>query len=168
MGFYNYLLIPFSHALSVVYGIMGWGLFVCVYSGMYMYACMHQCIYITVYHMYVLGVHVSVYVCMYNIYVHDACMSAKLHFLIFLNGLVIPLDPPLVRMHRGNCNLTMADSNYFIICDILFMRSHEARPSSVPPKLEIWGESQHCCPPVKTLEGTVPLCSPMIYATDVK
>jgi len=48
------------------------------------------------------------------------------------------------------------------------MRSHETRPSSVPPKLEIWGDSQHCCPPVKTLEGTVPLCSPMIYATDVK
>src|SRR6218665_796006 len=25
------------------------------------------------------------------------------------------------------------------------MRSHEARPSPVPPKLELWGDSQHCC-----------------------
>jgi len=30
---------------------------------------------------------------------------------------------------------------------MLFMRYHEARPSSVPPKLELWGgDSQHCCP----------------------
>ena len=44
------------------------------------------------------------------------------------------------------------------------MRSHEAKPSSVQPKLELWGgadpDSQHCCPPVKSLEGTVPPCSP--------
>src|SRR6218665_1262942 len=41
------------------------------------------------------------------------------------------------------------------------MRSHEARPNRVPPKLEL----VLTVPPVKTLEGTVPLCSPMIYAT---
>ena len=41
------------------------------------------------------------------------------------------------------------------------MRSHnKARSSSVPPKLELWRDSQHCCPPVKTLEGTVPPCPP--------
>ena len=45
------------------------------------------------------------------------------------------------------------------------MRSHEARPSSVPPKLELWGETQHCYPPVKTLKGTVPPCLSMFYAT---
>jgi len=46
----------------------------------------------------------------------------------------------------------MADSKLYVICDILlFMRSHEARPSSVPQKLELW--------------GTVPSCPPMIYAT---
>src|SRR6218665_206888 len=66
-------------------------------------------------------------------------------------------------MHRGNCNITMADSK---LCDILFVRSHEARPSSVPPKLELWGgQSSLLSSPVKTLEGTVPPCPPMIYAT---
>jgi len=31
------------------------------------------------------------------------------------------------------------------------MRSHEARSTSVPPKPELWGDSQHCPdPPVKT------------------
>ena len=48
------------------------------------------------------------------------------------------------------------------------MRSHEARPSTVPPKLELWRGQSTQLSPVKTLEGTVPLCSPMIYATDVK
>ena len=34
--------------------------------------------------------------------------------------------------------------------------------------LNFGGDSQHCYPPVKTLEGTVPSCLPMIYmyATD--
>ena len=45
------------------------------------------------------------------------------------------------------------------------MRSHEARPSRVPPKLELWGEVNPVVPPAKTLEGTVPPCAPMIYAT---
>jgi len=48
------------------------------------------------------------------------------------------------------------------------MRSHEARPISVPPNLNFGGDSQHGCSPVKTLEGTgdSPSLSPMIYATD--
>jgi len=33
--------------LSVVYGIMGWGLLVCMYSCMHV--CMHKCMYISVY-----------------------------------------------------------------------------------------------------------------------
>ena len=33
--------------LSVVYGIMGWGLFACMYSCMHV--CMHKCMYISVY-----------------------------------------------------------------------------------------------------------------------
>src|SRR6218665_3372670 len=45
------------------------------------------------------------------------------------------------------------------------MKSHEAKPSSVLRSLNLEGDSQHCCPPVKTLEGTVPTCSPMTYAT---
>ena len=46
------------------------------------------------------------------------------------------------------------------------MRSHETRPSSVPPKLELLGGTvSTAVPPVKTLEGTVPPCPPMIYAT---
>ena len=75
-----------------------------------MYIFMHQCIRISLY-MYILCMHVSVYVCMYHTYVYDACMYAmnvffiKLRLLIFFNGLVRgpgpPIDPPLVRMHRG-------------------------------------------------------------------
>src|SRR6218665_296232 len=29
------------------------------------------------------------------------------------------------------------------------MRSHEARSTSVPPQLELWGDSQHCLPPCR-------------------
>src|SRR6218665_3107271 len=89
-----------------------------------MYVCIHACIYVCInvgisLYMYVLCMHVSVYVCMYHTYVHDACKHVMIFFykitlFNFLNGLVrarIPLDPPLVRMHRGNCNLTMVDSN---------------------------------------------------------
>src|SRR6218665_545472 len=50
--------------LSVVYGIMGWGLFVCMYSCMHV--CMHKCISL---YMYVLCMHstyICVYVCMYT------------------------------------------------------------------------------------------------------
>ena len=58
-------------------------------------------------------------------------------------------------------------TQYNIICDILFVISHEARPSSVPPKLELWGGTVNTAvPPVKTLEETVPPCPPMIYATE--
>jgi len=48
------------------------------------------------------------------------------------------------------------------------MRSHEARPCTVPPNLELWGGAVNTAvPPVKTLEGTVPPCSlpHVIYAT---
>jgi len=65
----------------------------------------------------------NTYICvnvrMYHTYAYDACMYS----MIFLNkitlfnffkwlseGAGIPLDPPLVRMHRGNCNLRIADS----------------------------------------------------------
>ena len=47
------------------------------------------------------------------------------------------------------------------------MRSHKARPSSVPPKFELGGTVNTAVPPVKTLEGTAPPCPPMIYATDI-
>ena len=49
-----------------------------------------------------------------------------------------------------------------MICDIglLFVRSHEARPSSVTPKLELWGDSQHCCPPTQNFGGDSPSLSP--------
>jgi len=40
------------------------------------------------------------------------------------------------------------------------MRSHEARPSSISPKLELWGGTVNTAvPPVKTLEGTVHPCT---------
>src|SRR6218665_1656935 len=134
--------------LSVVYGIMGWGLFVhvCMYSCIHV--CMHKCMYISVYIciIYVLrmhNTHICVYVCMYTntnqiynarnvtskcesearnhtymmqVHVCTQCiLKIKLHLYIFFNGLVrgsigSPLDSPLVKMHRGNCNLTMADS----------------------------------------------------------
>src|SRR6218665_2299016 len=68
-------------------------------------------------------------------YVRNDLKKIKLHsnlFKWFSEGARIPLDPPQVRMHRENCNLTMADSKLCIkVCDILFMRSHEARPSNV-------------------------------------
>src|SRR6218665_2159831 len=55
--------------LSVVYGIMGWGLFVCMYSCKHV--CMHKSMYISVYVciMYVLFMHntyICVYVCIYT------------------------------------------------------------------------------------------------------
>jgi len=31
-------------------------------------------------------------------------------FKWFSEGARIPIDPPFVRMHMGNCNVTMADS----------------------------------------------------------
>jgi len=45
--------------LSVVYGIMGWELFVCMYSCIHV--CMHKCTYISVYVciMYVLCMHIT-------------------------------------------------------------------------------------------------------------
>jgi len=129
----------------------------------FMYVCMHQrtCMYISVY---VCITHASICVCMHVSYIHNACMYAtifknKITLVNFLNGLVrgarISLDPPLVRMHMGNCNATMADSKLF---DVLLMKSHEARPSSVSPKLELWGAVNTAVPPVKTLERTVPPC----------
>src|SRR6218665_2106486 len=53
--------------LSVVYGIMGWGLFVCMYSCMHVY--MHKCMYISIDLLYVLCMHntyICLYVCMYT------------------------------------------------------------------------------------------------------
>jgi len=67
--------------LSVVYRIIGWGLFVCINTCMY--ACIN--VFISLY-MYVLCMHVSVYVFMYRTYVHDASRYAM--NLILLNGLV--------------------------------------------------------------------------------
>jgi len=45
------------------------------------------------------------------------------------------------------------------------MKSHnKARPSSVPPKLELWGAVNTAVPQSK-LGGDSPSLSPMIYAT---
>jgi len=67
-------------------------------------------------------------------------MFIKLHFLFFLNGHNI----------EGALQLNN-DCFKIIIWDILFMRSHEARPSTVPPKLELWkGLSLQLSLPVKT------------------
>ena len=46
---------------SVVYGIIGWGLFVCMYSCMHV--CMHKCMYISVY------VCIVYVLCMHNTYI---------------------------------------------------------------------------------------------------
>jgi len=46
------------------------------------------------------------------------------------------------------------------MCDILFVRSRKARPSSVPPKLDFGGDSQHCCPPSQNFGGESPSLSP--------
>ena len=69
------------------------------YACMYMYA---ACIYACIIHTHMM--HVGP--CVLN-----NCLI-QLHFNFF-NGLLrgpVPLDLPLVRMHMGNCNLTMADS----------------------------------------------------------
>jgi len=75
-SFNGFLQLPINSIfpLSVVYEIMGWGLFVCMYSCMYV--CMHQCMYISVYACIMHACVCSVYVCMYHTYVHDACMYA--------------------------------------------------------------------------------------------
>ena len=46
------------------------------------------------------------------------------------------------------------------------MRSHEVRLRTVAPRLELLGEVNTTVPSVITLEGTVPPCPHMIYATD--
>ena len=48
------------------------------------------------------------------------------------------------------------------------MRSHEVRLSRVPPKIELGGDSPHCCPPGQNFGGDSPSLSPMIYATEWK
>jgi len=61
-------------------------------------------------------------VCIIHTYMMHVCIYSmnyfyKITLVNFLNGLVRgpdPLDPPLVRMHRGNCNLTMADSKLLV------------------------------------------------------
>src|SRR6218665_882661 len=60
--------------LSVVYGIMGWGLFVCIHA--YMYVCINVCISL---YMYVLCMYyaciIHTYVCMY------ACIQIQIKFI---------------------------------------------------------------------------------------
>src|SRR6218665_2044859 len=97
-------------------------------------------------------------------YVRNDLKKIKLHFNLFKwfsEGARIPLDPPQVRMHRGNCNLTMADSKLFIkVCDILFMRSHEARPSNIPPQLDLGGgQSNPAVPSSQNFGGDSPSLS---------
>jgi len=69
-----------------------------------MYVFMHVCMYVCI----------NVCVSLYHTYMMHVCTQRifkyKITLFNFLNGLVIPLDLPLIRMHRGNCNLTMADS----------------------------------------------------------
>src|SRR6218665_2484132 len=63
-SFNGFLQLPIRHnsifPLSEVYGIMGWGLFVCMYSCMHV--CMHKCRYISVY---VCIMHDNTYICVY-------------------------------------------------------------------------------------------------------
>src|SRR6218665_3633419 len=94
--------------------------------------------------------YVCMYVCMYH------CFKMKRYDFLhcFCKGGSVFLDPTLV-IYKRNWNLTLTASN-LQLCDIPFMRSHEARPSTVPPKPELWG-SQHCCPPFKTLGRTAVL-----------
>jgi len=40
------------------------------------------------------------------------------------------------------------------------MRSHEARPSSVPTKLELWGAVNTAVPPSQNFGGDSPFLSP--------
>ena len=72
-SFDGFLQLPINSIfpLCVVYGIMGWRLFVCMYSCMYV--CMHQCMYLSVY---VCIMHACICVCMHVSYIriHDACM----------------------------------------------------------------------------------------------
>jgi len=48
---------------------------------------------------------------------------------------------------------------------MLFMRSNEARPSTVPPKLELWGGQSTWLSPSQTFGEDTPSLSPMIYVT---
>src|SRR6218665_2279666 len=58
--------------LSIVYGIMGWWLFVCMYSCMHV--CMHKCMYISVY-VCINACIIHTYVCMY------ACIQIQIKFI---------------------------------------------------------------------------------------
>src|SRR6218665_2022848 len=99
--------------------------------------------------------YVSIYVCMYVCMYH--CFKMKRYDFLhcFCKGGSVFLDPTLV-IYQRNWNLTLTASN-LLLCDIPFMRSHEARSSTVPPKPELWG-SQHCCPPSQNFGRTVSLC----------
>src|SRR6218665_1681239 len=54
-----------------------------------------------------------------------------------------------------------------ITCDMPFMRSHEARPSTDPPKSELWEEST-LLPPNQNFGTDSLSLSHLIYATDCK
>src|SRR6218665_1449441 len=68
--------------------------------------------------------YVCMYVCMYH------CFKMKRYDFLhcFCKGGSVFLDPTLV-IYKRNWNLTLTASN-LQLCDIPFMRSHEARPST--------------------------------------
>src|SRR6218665_1524937 len=105
--------------------------------------------------------YVCMYVCMYH------CFKMKRYDFLhcFCKGGSVFLDPTLV-IYKRNWNLTLTASN-LQLCDIPFMRSHGARPSTVPPKPELWG-SQHCCPPSQNFGEDNLSLSYLIYATACK
>ena len=61
--------------LSVVYGIMGGCLFIYMYSCMYTYAFIQECVYMYVLCMHVCVICVCIYVCMYHTCMHDVCIQ---------------------------------------------------------------------------------------------
>src|SRR6218665_1159027 len=104
-----------------------------------------------------LCMHVSCISCMYSM----NFLFYKITLFIFLNGLVRGPGSPRSAIGQnasGDCNLKRADSNYYVI--ILFIRSHEARLSSVPPKLELWGGRSTLLSPSQNFGGDSPSLSP--------
>ena len=135
-----YVLIVFLHECMHVW----MNVWISLYVPPCMYACkparMYSCTHIW-------------YVCMC---VYACIIVLKWKRTIFSNAFVrgarIPIDPLLV-IYKGTG--TYKWLHKIIKCDILSLISHEAR--EVPTKLELWGDSQRCCPPpVKTLRRKSP------------
>src|SRR6218665_3319266 len=133
-----------------------------VYFCICMYLCIHACMYVSMHTHIIVCKYVCMYICMYR------CFKMKRYGSIFYNVFVRGPFPPDVTLiiYRGKLELN-SDCFKIITCDIPFLRSHEARPGTVPPKPELWG-NQHCCPPSQNFGEDSLSLSHLIYTTACK